>query len=184
MSLTLTPEQFGTLAQGMGLFVLLCALLTGIAFVKQWGWRFRLVGITSFSVVLTVGLFALSLAPITRASVPGALPYTLVYDRYGPEATIVVPADITAEHLEATLRQAAVNLFSPGRSGQGRTDKLTIRARVVAHPRAGVSMPIYIGQVERSLRRRDDPEVKVTIFTEALRQVAQIGNVAAQPSLP
>jgi Protein of function (DUF2518) len=163
--------DFALIAQYMGILVLVCALITGIAFARMLGWRFRMVGVTSFAVVLTIGLFTLSLNPVTRESVPGAVHFSLVYDRMGPQAVIAVPPDITAEQLEATLKQAASNLFSPGRNGQGRTAEFTIRARTVLHPREGVSQPLYIGQVTRSLRRRDDPNIRVEIFRDKLASI-------------
>jgi len=165
-----TPDEFGLLTQGMGIFVLVCALITGIAFVRSFGWRYRMVGITSFSVVLTVGLFALSLAPITRTAISGALPYTLVYDRLGAEAVIAVPNTITSPQLEATLKQAASNLFSSGRNSP--SAKLTIKARVILHPRPQVSQLVYVGQVQRSLRSRIDPDMVVEIFGDQLAAIA------------
>ncbi|CAN1213475.1 Ycf51 family protein [Tumidithrix helvetica PCC 7403] len=168
----LTPVEFGQIAQGMGVVVLIAALITGIAFVRQWGWRFRLVGITSFSVVLTVGLFALSIAPITRTSVSGSVRYSLVYDRYGAQAVISVPPTVTAPQLEATLKQAADNLFSSGRSGHGE-NQLTIRARTVVHLSDALSQPVYIGQVKRSLHQRNDPNMEVQIYPEQLAELAR-----------
>ncbi len=177
----LTPTQFGQLAQGMGAFVLVCALITGVAFAKQWGWRFRFVGVTLFSVVLTVGLFALSLNPIVRSSVPGAIPYKVVFDRSGPEVTITVPAGISVETLDATLRQAASNLFSPGRNGRGK-DTVTIRARTVVHVRDGVSQPVYVGEVVRSLRLREDPNMVVSIFPDQLAITASAVQADQKPA--
>ncbi len=166
--------DFVLIAQYMGILVLVCALITGIAFARQWGWRFRMVGVTSFSVVLTIALFTLSLNPLSRETVPGAVHFSLVYDRMGPQAVIAVPPDITAEQLEATLKQAASNLFSPGRNGTGISDEFTIRARTVLHPREGVSQPLYIGQVKRSLRHRDDPNIQIEIFRDKLASIPAI----------
>lgn len=163
----ITPEQFGLVAQSMGTFVLISALLTGIAFSRKWGWRFRMVGITSFAVVLTAGLFALSLTPLTRQTISGSTPYTVVYDRFGSQAVIAVSPEVTPEQLEATLKQAAANLFSSGRSA-GSAAKLTIRARTLIHPSPDVSQPIYIGKVERSLHLREDPEMVVQVFADKL----------------
>ncbi|PLS68315.1 MAG: hypothetical protein CV045_08610 [Cyanobacteria bacterium M5B4] len=153
----LTTVEFGQIAQGMGLFVLACAILTGIAFVRNWGWRFRMVGVTLFSVVLTAGLFALSLTPLTKEVVAGAVPYKTVYDRFGTEAVIAVAPTISPEELALTLEQAAARLFSTGRINNG-TDKFTIRARTIVHPRPGVSEPLYLGYWQQSLRLRTDPD--------------------------
>jgi Protein of function (DUF2518) len=164
----LTPAEFGTLTQGMGILVLVLALITAVTFVRSLGWKFRMVGITSFAVVLTAGLFALSLAPIIPTSVKGSVPYSLVYDRLGPKAVIAVPSQITPTQLEATLKQAANNLFSSGRNSLGTASKLTIRARTILHPRKGVSELVYVGEVESSLRVRNDPEMVVKVFSDRL----------------
>ena len=170
--MSLTTTEFGLLAQGMGVFVLVCALITGIAFARSWSWRFRFVGVTSFSVVLTAGLFALSITPFIVPTVTGAVPYDIVFDRFGPEAVITVSPKITTEQLDATLRQASNRLFSTGRNSQNTTDQLTIRARTVLHLRPGVSQPLYIGEVKRSLRRRDDPKMEVQIFQDELAKIS------------
>jgi len=167
----LTTSQFAQLSQAMGIFGLACALVTGIAFIKQWGWRFRMVGVTSFSVVLTVGLFALSLAPLVRTAIAGTTPFTVVYDRLGSEAVIAVRSDLSNEALTATLQQAANNLFSPGRTSQDKTNLLTVRARVLIHPQPGVTQPVYLGKIQRSLRLRDDPNMQVELYPNPLAQL-------------
>ncbi|TVR05836.1 MAG: hypothetical protein EA395_15065, partial [Phormidium sp. GEM2.Bin31] len=108
----------------------LFAVLALLAFLLQWGVRFRFVGITGFMAVLTVGLFSLSLFPITTTVVPGSVPYNVVYDNGAGQVVIKLPKDIDESQLEATLRQAAINQFSPGRLGQN----LMIRGRVLLHP--------------------------------------------------
>lgn len=166
----LTPALFGQLAQAMGVFVLVCALITGLAVAFKWSWRYRMVGATLFSVVLVVGLFSLSFEPITRSSIEGAVPFKLVYDRFGPQATIAVAPTITPEQLESTLKQASSNLFSSGRNGQGES-QLTIYARTVVHVREGVSKPLYLGRVKRSLSLRNDPNIELDIFTDKFAEL-------------
>jgi len=170
--MSLTPALFGQLAQAMGVFVLTCALITGLAISQQWSWRYRMVGVTLFSVVLVVGLFSLSFEPITRSSVQGSIPYKLIYDRFGSRATIAVAPTISHDQLESTLKQASSNLFSSGRNNQGEK-QLTIYARTIVHPRQGVSRPIYLGYVKRSLNLRDDPDLEVAIFDDRFTELLQ-----------
>jgi len=170
--MSLTPALFGQLAQGMGIFVLVCALITGLAVARQWSWRYRMVGVTLFSVVLVVGLFSLSFEPITRSSTEGSAPFKLVYDRFGPQATIAVEPTITPEQLQSTLIQASNNLFSSGRNGQGQ-EQLTIYARTIVHPKEGLSQPIYLGRVKRSLSLRNDPNVEIEIFKDQFAKLSQ-----------
>jgi hypothetical protein len=170
--MSLTPALFGQLAQGMSIFVLACALVTGLAAAFQWSWRYRMVGVTLFSVVLVVGLFSLSFEPLTRSSIQGAVPFKLVYDRFGPQATIVVSPTITPMQLESTLQQASSNLFSSGRNNQGET-QLTIYARTVVHLQEGLSKPLYLGRVKRSLSLRNDPNMEIEIFTDKFAELPQ-----------
>ena len=168
--MSLTPALFGQLAQGMGIFVLDCALVTGLAIAFKWSWRYRMVGATLFSVVLVVGLFSLSFEPITRSSIQGAIPFKLVYDRFGPQATIVVAPTITPEELNSTLQQASSNLFSSGRNSQGQA-QLTIYARTVIHLKKGLSKPLYLGRIKRSLSLRNDPNIEIEVFEDKFAQL-------------
>ncbi|PZV19639.1 MAG: hypothetical protein DCF20_01125 [Pseudanabaena sp.] len=173
--MSLTPALFGQLAQAMGVFVLACALVTGLAIAFKWSWRYRMVGATLFSVVLVVGLFSLSFEPITRSSIEGAVPFKLVYDRFGSKATIAVAPTTTPKQLEATLKQASNNLFASGRNGQGES-QLTIYARTVVHPREGVSKPLYLGRVKRSISLRNDPNIEVEIFADKFAELPKAQN--------
>ncbi len=143
----LTPDQFLVATQWGAIGTLALAVLTAIAFGLKWGWRFRLVGATGFAAVLTVGLLGLSFEPFSRTAVPGAIPYTTVYDSGASQVVIAVPATITADTLDATLRQAASNLFKPYRLGLP-GQAATIRARTIAHDAGGVSRLVYLGQIQ------------------------------------
>lgn len=141
-------------------------LATIILWVRQSKWRFAFVGYSAFTIVLTAGLWALSLGPIVRTSIPGAARYTVVYDRGSDRASIAVSQDITPEQLELTLLQASSNLYSSGRYSTD-TNTLTIRARAVLHPEEGVTEALELGRITRSLGRREDPEQQVTLNDEA-----------------
>ncbi|GAB4384254.1 MAG: Ycf51 family protein [Elainellaceae cyanobacterium] len=167
----LTTDNFLTYAQWAGIATLAFGALAGLAFLFRWGIRFRLVGATGFMIVLTVGLFALSLVPFTRTVIPGAVRFSTVFDSGSTQAVIVVPPTITSEQLTATLQQAASDLYSLGRVGRGGEEKLTIRARTILHPEPGVSNPLYLGQVKRSLGMRDDTEMAIELFQENLAKL-------------
>lgn len=169
----LTTANFLDAAKWSGGLTLLCAVVAVLGFLFQWGTRFRLVGITGFMTVLTGGLFALGLVPLTHTIVPGAIHSTLIYDAGSTQAVIRVPPTITATQLDATLRQAAVDLFSYGRLGQGET-QLTIRARTLLHPEPGLSQPLYLGQVQRSLSLREDDQMAVEIYADKLAQLPPV----------
>jgi hypothetical protein len=143
----LSPDDFLVATQWVGLGTLALALLAVLAFVLKWGIRFRLVGAAGFSAVLTVGLLGLSFEPFSRIAVPGAMPYTTVYDSGASQIVITVPNTMSPETLDATLRQAASNLFKPYRLGlPGQI--ATVRARTIAHEPGGISNLIYLGQIQ------------------------------------
>lgn len=166
-----TSLDFFTYAKWSGILTLGLLLLTILGFVLGWGIRFRLVGVTSFLTVLTAGLFALKLGLFTRTVVPGAVRFSLVYDSGATQAVVVVPPKITESELEATLRQAANDLYSPGRNSVNGEDKLTIRARALLHPKPGVTIPLYVGQVKRSLGVRNDDQMQIEIFRDRLAKL-------------
>ena len=165
-----TTADFLNLTQWIGITTLVSAAITILAFVLKWEFRFRLVGATGFLGVLTGGLFALSLVPLTRTVTPGAVRFTRVYDNGATQAVIAVKPQISETELEATLRQAASDLYSYGRLGRN-DDRLTIRARTIVHPQPGVSKPLYLGQIKRSLARRDDDKMQLEIFSDSLAQL-------------
>lgn len=166
----LTTAAFLQYTQWTGILTLVLAAITILAFVLKWGLRFRLVGVTGFMGVLTAGLFALGLVPFTRTLIPGAVPFSLIYDGGSTQAVIAVSPQITESELEATLRQAASNLYSYGRLGQA-DKQLTIRARTIIHPEPGVSELINLGQVKRSLAQRDDAQMVVQINKQSFAKL-------------
>jgi hypothetical protein len=159
--------DFATYTQWSGYFTIACLLLTIIAFILGWGLRFRLFGVTSFMVVLTAGLFALNLGLFTRTAIPGAVRYSLVYDNGANQAVIAVKLPITVSEAEATLQQAANDLFSRGRLGLSSND-FTVRLRTITHPETGVSRPLYLGQARRSLTDPKPENIEIQVFSELL----------------
>jgi hypothetical protein len=162
----LTTADFLQYAQWSGIATIAFAVLAVLAFILKWGIRFRLVGTTGFMIVLTAGLFSLSLVPLSRTVIPGAAKYTLVYDNGSTQAVIATSPQISPEQLEATLLQAASNLYSYGRLGTRGDNQLTIRARTVIHPQPGVSVPLYLGQIKRTLASREDSNMELQVYWE------------------
>ncbi|MEA5574815.1 Ycf51 family protein [Anabaena sp. UHCC 0451] len=168
-----STADFLQYTQWSGIATLAFAVLTILAFILKWGFRFRLVGSTGFMIVLTAGLFSLSLVPLSRTVIPGAVKYTLVFDNGSNQAVIATNHQITPTELEATLRQAASNLYSYGRLGAGGNNELTIRARTIIHPEPGISAPVYLGEVKRTLVTREDPQMAVEVYLDKFAQLPQ-----------
>jgi len=164
------PTDILTYTKWSGILTVAFFLLAILAFLFKWGIRFRLVGITGFMAVLTVGLFGLNFGLFTRTTIPGAVRYSVVYDNGGNQAVVAIAPSVTESEVDATLRQAASDLFSFGRLG-GTNNQLTIRARTVIHPEEGISKPLYLGQVKRSLSQREDEQMQVEVFSESFAQL-------------
>jgi hypothetical protein len=165
-----TPDDFLKAATWSGYLTIAIAILMVLGFVFSWGIRFRLVGSTGFMIVLTAGLFALTLMPLTRTVIPGAVRFSTVFDSGATQAVIVVPSTITEPELVATLQQAAADLFTPGRLGRGQ-NQLTIIARTVLHPQPGLSQPLVLGIVKRSLFDRNDDNMELEVYADRLAQL-------------
>ncbi len=166
----LTTADFLSFAQWAGILTLVSGVTAVLGFIFKWGIRFRLVGVTGFLGVLTGGLFALGIVPFTHTVIPGAIRFAVVYDNGGPQAVITVPSKLTETELDATLRQAASDLFSLGRLG-GLDNQLMIRARTIIHPEPGVSKPLFLGQVTRSLSTLNDEQLVIYSYPESFAQL-------------
>lgn len=166
----LSTAQLILIAQWLGVAAIAGAVVTVLAFLLQWGIRFRLVGVSSFTALLAIGVYALSLSLYQRPVVAGAEKFVRVYDSASGQVVISVPPNLTPESLEATLRQAALDLYSPGRSSPD--GYMTIRARTLLHPQPGVTQPIYLGAVRRSLRSRETEDLQLQVDAETLAQLA------------
>lgn len=167
-----STEQLVLVAEGLAIAMVIFGAITTVAFIAKWGFRYRMVGVTSFTGVLAGGALGLSLALYQRPMIPDAQAFVRVYDRSGGQLVITVDPKITPDQLKATLKQAAIDLSSPGRSTSDGI--LTVRARVLVHTAPGLTQPLYVGAAVRSLdSKRDDVEnIQVQIDAETLGKAA------------
>jgi hypothetical protein len=166
-----TPAAFLEYAKYCGFATIAIAVFMVVALLLNWGFRYRLVGVTGFFIVLTVGLFGLSLGLSPHASYPGAVRYSLIYDNGNDRAVVAVaPNKMTPEAAEATLRQAANDLYSFGRVGES-DGNLHVRMRAITHPQPGVSEPVYLGEATRNLSNRDTQELKIVVDRQSLSKL-------------
>lgn len=155
----------------LGVATILCLVITIIAFVIGWNFRFRLVGVTSFMGVLTIGMFALGLSFFPHAEIPGAARYTLVYDNGANQAVVAVAPDIEKSAIEPTLLQAISDLYSYGRTGNGGNNQFTVKLRTVLHPQTGISQPLFLAEAKRSLIARGDEKIEINLLRQNLSQL-------------
>jgi Protein of function (DUF2518) len=171
------PTDISTYTLWSGYATIFSLVVAIVAFIFQWGFRFRLVGVTSFMVVLTAGFFGLNLGLFKHVEIPGAVRYALVYDSGANQAVIAVAPEVIDESaIEPTLRQASSDLFSFGRASVDGDDKLTVRLRTVLHPQPGVSVPLFLGEIKRSLYNRDEEkQAQVEIFSQNIAKLPDRG---------
>ena len=128
---------------GLGL-----ALLTVVAFLANWGLRFRLVGVSSFTLLLAVSCWAFGVSYTPPVVVEGAIRTPVVFDNGTDLVVAQAPADLDAVTVSATLEQLAGNLRSAGR-GSG---TVTVRLRAFETPKEGLSRPVILGETVRDFR--------------------------------
>ena len=164
--------DFFLYAKLLGIATIISLVVAVIAFVVGWSFRFRLVGVTSFMGVLTLGVFALGLGLFPHADIPGAARYALVYDNGANQAVVAVSPEIEESAIEPTLIQAATDLYSYGRTGTGGNDRFTIKLRTVLHPQSGISQPLFLGTAQRSITDRSSDEIEIEVFDENIAQLS------------
>ncbi len=167
----ISPGQFLEATGWSAATTLAFGIVTALAFLLKWGFRFRLVGATGIMGVLTVGLFGLSFQPLMRTAIPGALPYTTVFDSGSSQVVITVPNEISQTELEATLQQAASNLFKPSRIGGPGQVTPSIRARGMVH-KDGASELVYVGRVTPQQGKTPEERApRVEIYPDQLAKI-------------
>lgn len=174
-------EFFALAGDWLGKLTIFLAVVTAIAWITKQPWRFRAFGTTAFMVVLTSGVWTLAISPsVVRQKVVGAARYEPVFDRGGNLAVIAVKPDVTPEALEKTMRQALIDLGSPGRS-IGSNGVFRIQARTVVHPRPGLSRLLTVATLERN-SRTEKGEPAIRIDTQALTEAREIAAIYSQKS--
>jgi len=128
---------------GLGLIV-----ITFISFVIGWKEKFRLVGITVFTLLLSGSCWAFSISYTPPLVVEGARYVPVVYDNGNDLVVAQAPEDFPDEAIKPTLEQLAGNLKGGGRSGA----KVNIRLRKVEAAGVGISKPTVLGEVVRDIR--------------------------------
>ncbi|TVS02504.1 MAG: hypothetical protein EA413_12175 [Cyanobium sp. PLM2.Bin73] len=153
----MSPDPISLLAgQWLGAASGLLGVLTIAGFALRWGIRFRLVGITSFTVLLCLSCLAFSVSYRPRVVVEGAVGVPVVFDNGGDLVVAAAPADLDPATARASAEQVARNL-----SGGGRTipeGLVRVRLRGVDRVAPGLSRPLVLAEATRNF---DDGTVSV-----------------------
>ena len=126
------------------------AVLTIAGFVSRWGIRFRLVGITSFTALLSLSCLAFAISYSPRLSVPGAIQVPIVFDNGTDLVIAAAPADLDGAAAATTVEQVALNLRGGGRGGSGGSaGQVRVRLRRVEAVEPGLARPVVLAETTR-----------------------------------
>ena len=120
--------------------------LTIVAFIARWGLRFRLVGVSSFTLLLAASCWAFSVSYTPTVKVDGALRVPVVFDNGDDLVVAQAGIDFPPEAVAPTLEQLAGNVRPGGRSSA----VVSVRLRQLQPAGDGASKAVILGELERS----------------------------------
>ncbi|QNI94187.1 hypothetical protein SynA15127_01106 [Synechococcus sp. A15-127] len=138
-----------TAAPWLGWSGLALGLLTVVAFVAGWGLRFRLVGVSSFTLLLSVSCWAFAVSYSPPVRIEGAVRVPIVFDNGEALVVAQAPAEMPMSAVTPTLEQLAGNLRGAGRSSR----TVQVRLRAVQPDGDGRSRPVILGEIVRDFRQ-------------------------------
>ena len=136
-----------TAGEWLGVASAVLLLLTVVAFVVRWGIRFRLVGITSFTVLLSLSCLAFAVSYAPRQQVEGAISVPVVFDNGSDLVVAAAPAQMDPEAYAPSVQQVALNLRGSGRG----TQRVEVRLRRVEPKGEGSDVPVVLATAVRNL---------------------------------
>ena len=136
-----TPKIFGFL----GIFLFFGAL---IAFIFNFGFKFRIIGATVFSLLLSLSSWAFIQSYSEKIIVEGSKYVQIVYDNGFDLIIAKVEDDFPEEAINPTLQQLSENLRKGSRSGAD----VKIKIRKLVKISNGISKPLVIGEIEKTVK--------------------------------
>lgn len=143
------PELIQTATGWLAWSGLALSVVTLIAFLLRWNQRFRLIGVTSFNLLLLASCWAFNVSYTPPLAVEGALSVPVVYDNSTNLLVAQAFEDFPNEAIKPTLEQLAGNLHGGGYNGS----VVHVRLRKLEPIGNGVSQPVILGEVIRDLRQ-------------------------------
>ena len=128
---------------GLGL-----SLLTILAYLFSWGFKFRLTGITIFTVLLSASCWAFNQSYRPPINIEGYKYAPIVYDNGFDLVVAQASNDFPEESIKPTLIQIASNLKGGGRNGA----QVKVRLRKIESAGDGISKPIVLGEIINDLK--------------------------------
>ena len=134
-----TPRIFGFL----GVFL---SFVTLIAFIFNFGFKFRIIGATIFSLLLSLSSWAFIQSYKDNIKIDGAKYVPIVYDNGFDLIVAKADNEFPDEAIEPTLKQLSENLNKGSRSGS----TVKIKIRKLEKISNDVSKPVIIGEIEKN----------------------------------
>ena len=123
-------------------------VLTILAYLFTWGIKFRLTGITIFTLLLSASCWAFDQSYRPPVNVDGYKYAPIVYDNGFDLVVAQASNDFPEEAIKPTLLQIAGNLKGGGRNGA----QVKVRLRKIESAGDGISQPIILGEVINNLK--------------------------------
>ena len=136
-----TPKIFGF----FGIFLFMG---TVIAFIFNFNFKFRIVGATIFSLLLSLSSWAFIQSYSEKVIIEGAKYLQIVYDNGFDLIIAKAEENFPEESIEPTLKQLSENLRKGSRSGA----KVKIKIRKLEKISDHVSKPVVIGEVQKNVK--------------------------------
>ena len=136
-----TPKFFGFL----GIVLFIC---TAIAFIFNFGFKFRIIGATIFSLLLSLSSWAFIQSYSEKVVIENAKYLPIVYDNGFDLIIAKAEDDFPEESIEPTLKQLLGNLSKGSRAGAN----VKIKMRKLEKISEGVSKPVVIGEVQKNVK--------------------------------
>ena len=136
-------------------------VLTVLAYLFRWGIKFRLTGITIFTLLLSASCWAFDQSYRPPFNVDGYKYAPIVYDNGFDLVVAQASNDFPEEAIKPTLLQIAGNLKGGGRSGA----QVKIRLRKIESAGNGISEPIVLGEVINDLKESQIIELPKRNYT-------------------
>ena len=136
-----TPKIFGIL----GIFLLIVSF---IAFIFNFSFKFRLIGATIFSLLLSLSSWAFIQSYSEKILIEGAKYLPIVYDNGFDLIIAKAEDDFPEESIVPTLKQLSENLRKGSRSGAN----VKIKIRKLEKISDDVSRPVVIGEVQKNVK--------------------------------
>ncbi len=135
-----TPKIFGFL----GIFL---SLITIVAFIFNFSFKFRIIGATIFSLLLSLSSWAFMQSYSEKVEVEGARYVPIVYDNGFDLIIAKAEDDFPEEAIKPTLKQLSDNLREGSRSGAN----VKIKIRKLEEISDEISKPVIIGEIEKTV---------------------------------